>query len=151
MRYSIVRKLAAAAPALSLALQSCRARPLPPRRPASSRPTIEADQAIRFETELMVLSDTCGDDTYRDFTLRNRERSSSLSEAADDYFRRTGARSPQASLDTFLTASPTKSRPARRPTSRHRPCAASADLPGGGEIPEYAAVPAPRRGARGGE
>jgi uncharacterized protein (DUF2267 family) len=64
---------------------------------------IEADQAMNFQTELMVLSDTCGDQFYRDFTVRNREQILSYQQQLLDYFRRGGAKSPQASLDSFMT------------------------------------------------
>lgn len=64
---------------------------------------IEADQALRYQTELMVLSDTCGGADYRDFTVRNREQIVAYQHALKDYFRRTGARNPDASLDSFLT------------------------------------------------
>jgi len=64
---------------------------------------IEADQAMHFQTELMVLSDTCGGEFYRDFTVRNREQIMSYQHLLLDRFRRTGAKSPQASLDSFMT------------------------------------------------
>jgi hypothetical protein len=64
---------------------------------------IEADQAMQFQTELMVLSDTCGGEFYRDFTVRNREQILSYQHQLLDHFRRTGAKSPQASLDSFMT------------------------------------------------
>jgi hypothetical protein len=64
---------------------------------------IEADQAMNYQTELMVLSDTCGGEFYRDFTVRNRDQILSYQHQLLDHFRRTGARSPQASLDSFMT------------------------------------------------
>jgi hypothetical protein len=64
---------------------------------------IEADQAMHFQTELMVLSDTCGGEFYRDFTVRNRDQILSYQQQLLDHFRRTGAKSPQASLDSFMT------------------------------------------------
>ncbi len=54
--------------------------------PASSSADIEADQAIRYQTELMVLSDTCGGDIYRDFTLRNRDAIIVYQQADDGSF-----------------------------------------------------------------
>jgi len=66
-------------------------------------PEIEADQAMRYQTQLMVLDDTCGGDFYRDFTVRNREQIMAYQTELKDYFRRVGARSPAASLDSFLT------------------------------------------------
>lgn len=102
MKPSLVRKLAAGAAAFSLVLHYA--------GPAAAAVAtcfqsadMEADQAIRYENELMVLSDTCGDDTYRDFTLRNRNAIIGYQKQMMNYFRRTGAHSPQAALDSFLT------------------------------------------------
>ena len=64
---------------------------------------IEAEQAMHYQTELMVLSDTCGGEFYRDFTVRNRDQILSYQRQMLEHFRRTGARSPQASLDSFMT------------------------------------------------
>lgn len=64
---------------------------------------IEADQAMRYQTELMLLDDTCGGDFYRDFTVRNREQIMSYQHQLEDYFRRIGAKSPGAMLDRFMT------------------------------------------------
>ena len=64
---------------------------------------IEAEQAIRYQTELMVVSDTCGSDSYRDFTVHNRDAIVYYQKQLMERFRRAGARKPQASLDSFLT------------------------------------------------
>jgi hypothetical protein len=64
---------------------------------------IEAEQAMRFQTQLMVLSDTCGGDTYREFTVRNRDSIIFYQHQLIDHYRRTGAPRPEASLDTYLT------------------------------------------------
>lgn len=64
---------------------------------------IEADQAIRYQTELMVLDDTCGGSFYRDFTVRNRDQIVYYQGELKAHFRRSGARSPEASLDSFMT------------------------------------------------
>ncbi len=64
---------------------------------------IEADQAIRYQTQIMVLSDTCGGETYRDFTVHVRAAIVAYEKQMMAYFRRVGARNPQASLDSFLT------------------------------------------------
>lgn len=78
-----------------------------PAAPATSacyqQADIEADQAMHYQTELMVLSDTCGGEFYRDFTVRNRDQILSYQNQLLEHFRRTGARSPQASLDSFMT------------------------------------------------
>jgi hypothetical protein len=64
---------------------------------------IEAEQAIRYQTELMVLSDTCGGDTYRDFTVHNSDTIKRYQQAMMAHFRRTGARNPTGSFDTYQT------------------------------------------------
>jgi hypothetical protein len=45
----------------------------------------------------------CGGDFYRDFTVRNRDQIVSYQHQLMEHFRRAGARSPEASLDSFLT------------------------------------------------
>jgi len=65
---------------------------------------IEAEQAIRYQTELMVLSDTCNvSSSYRDFTVRLRDTIVQYQHQLIDHFRRAGAKSPEATLDKFLT------------------------------------------------
>jgi hypothetical protein len=64
---------------------------------------IEADQALRYQSKLMVLSDTCGGDAYRDFTVRNRDLIVFYQHQLAERFRRIGATRPEASLDSFLT------------------------------------------------
>jgi membrane protein DedA with SNARE-associated domain len=71
--------------------------------PCFNAADIEADQAIRYQTELMVLSDTCGLDNYRDFTVRNSNALAAYQHQLLEHFRRAGVKSPAASLDTFLT------------------------------------------------
>jgi len=64
---------------------------------------IEAETAIRYQTDIMVISDTCGSDSYRDFTVHNREAIIAYQKQLMDRFRRAGVRSPRASLDSYLT------------------------------------------------
>lgn len=66
-------------------------------------PDIEADQAMRYQTELMVLEDTCGGTFYRDFTVRNRDQIVFYQQQLKDHFRRIGGHSPDAMLDSFMT------------------------------------------------
>lgn len=91
------------AAATILLLLSTAAGPALAKPPCFQPADIEADQAMRFQTELMVLSDTCGGDIYRDFTLHNREQIVVYQHQLIEHYRRTGARRPQASLDSFLT------------------------------------------------
>ena len=62
-----------------------------------------ADQAIRYTTEVMVMSDTCRNETYGQFALRNRDALVHYQAALMERFRRTDGRRAQATLDTFMT------------------------------------------------
>ena len=62
-----------------------------------------ADQAIRYTTEIMVMSDTCRNETYDRFAQRNRASLVSFQESLKEHFRRTSGRRAQATLDTFMT------------------------------------------------
>ncbi len=101
MRRRAWRRGVAAAAALAVAAAPALAAPAAPCfKPAD----IEADQAVRYQTELMVLSDTCNvANYYRDFTVRNRDTIVQYEHQLIDHFRRTGAHRPEASLDQFLT------------------------------------------------
>jgi hypothetical protein len=68
-------------------------------RPAEA----EAEQAIRFQTELMVVSETCHQQTYPQFLHRNRKALAHYQQSMIERYRRTGARRPKASLDTYMT------------------------------------------------
>lgn len=68
------------------------------------RPTeAEAEQAIRFQTELMVISETCHDETYPRFLHRNGKVLVDYQKRMIERYRRTGAPRPSASLDTYMT------------------------------------------------
>jgi hypothetical protein len=64
---------------------------------------VEADQAIRFQTELMVVSDTCGAQTYTRFARRNRQALVEYQQQVIDRFRRTGMPHAEAHFDSYLT------------------------------------------------
>jgi len=101
MKHLAARKTFAAGAALVLVLSQTL-----PARAAScfQQADIEAEQAMRYQTELMVLSDTCNVSAdYRDFTVRLRDTIVQYQHQLIDHFRRAGARSPQATLDKFLT------------------------------------------------
>jgi hypothetical protein len=68
-------------------------------RPAEA----EADQAIRFQTELMVVSETCREQTYPRFLRRNRKALVDYQQRMIERYRRTGAPRPRASLDSYMT------------------------------------------------
>lgn len=64
---------------------------------------IEAEQAIRFQTELMVVSDTCGAQTYTAFARRNRAALVDYQQLIIERFRRAGASHAEARFDSYLT------------------------------------------------
>ena len=64
---------------------------------------MEAEQAIRFQTELMVMSDTCGQETYVHFATRNRDAISAYQHQMIDRFKRDGAPRAEARFDTYVT------------------------------------------------
>ncbi len=61
-----------------------------------------ADQAIRYTTEIMVMSDTCRNETYDRFQLRNRSELVKFQDLLKEHFRRAGGNA-QSKLDTFMT------------------------------------------------
>src|SRR5579872_1182908 len=64
---------------------------------------IEAEQAVRFQAELMVMSDTCGQQTYIRFTRRNRDVLVEYQHEMIERFRRSGTVRAEARFDTYLT------------------------------------------------
>jgi len=66
------------------------------------RPEAVADQGIRYMTEVMVMSDTCRDETYARFAYRNRDVLQTYQHTLMDHFKREGG-SGQSKLDTFMT------------------------------------------------
>jgi hypothetical protein len=68
-------------------------------------PEIEAEQAVRYQAELMVLSDSCGaEQTYVGWTTRVRRVLVSYQKALIEHFRRGGSvRNAQAQFDTYIT------------------------------------------------
>jgi hypothetical protein len=64
---------------------------------------IEADQAVRFQTQLMVVSDICRDTTYNSFSQRMREALAAYQRQLVDHYRRSGGGSAERVFDTFMT------------------------------------------------
>jgi hypothetical protein len=65
---------------------------------------IEAEQAVRFQTELMVLSDTCQRDSYVRFEQRNAETLKSYQQQLVDHFSRTQHGHGERAFDHYITA-----------------------------------------------
>ena len=65
---------------------------------------IEAEQALLFQTDLMVISSACRDTVYGEFRARNKDAIVRYQNAMIDHFRRTGARNPKSAFDTWQTS-----------------------------------------------
>jgi len=65
---------------------------------------IEAEQAILFQTDLMVTSSACRDPVYGEFRARNKDLIIRYQNAMIDHFRRTGARNPKSAYDAWQTS-----------------------------------------------
>jgi hypothetical protein len=64
---------------------------------------LEAEQAILFQTDLMVVSSACRDTVYGEFRARNKDAIIRYQKAMIDHFRRTGSRNPTSAFDTWQT------------------------------------------------
>jgi len=64
---------------------------------------IEAEQAMLFQTELMVVSEACKNQSYIKFVQRNRDAVIAFQKRMMDHFRRHGASRPEVALDSYLT------------------------------------------------
>lgn len=64
---------------------------------------IQADQAVRFQAQLMVLSDTCGSASYTDFSRRNAATLADYQQTLIGHFRRADGRSADRVFDRFIT------------------------------------------------
>lgn len=65
---------------------------------------IEAEQALQFQTNLMVISSACRDTVYGEFRARNKDAIMRYQNAMIDHFRRSGARNPKSAFDTWQTS-----------------------------------------------
>lgn len=75
----------------------------PAAAPCFSAAEIEAEQAMLFQTELMVVAESCKDPSYVKFVQRNRESVIGFQKRMMDHFRRHGAGKPDHALDSYLT------------------------------------------------
>jgi hypothetical protein len=64
---------------------------------------IEADQALRYQAKLMVLSDSCRSDSYDEFVTHNAKALSLYQQQMIGFFRRHDAPRPEDALEKFLT------------------------------------------------
>jgi hypothetical protein len=65
---------------------------------------IEAEQALMFQTNLMVISSACRDLVYGEFRARNKDAILRYQNAMIEHFRRTGARNPKSAFDAWQTS-----------------------------------------------
>jgi hypothetical protein len=65
---------------------------------------IEAEQAMLFQTNLMVISSACRDTVYGEFRARNKDAILRYQNAMIDHFRRTGARNAKSAFDAWQTS-----------------------------------------------
>jgi hypothetical protein len=91
-------------------------------------PDIEAEQALLFQTNLMVVSSACRDTIYGEFRARNKDMILRYQNAMIEHFRRTGARNPKSAFDSWQTslANEAARKQAVIPTAQF--CQQSADL-----------------------
>jgi len=65
---------------------------------------IEAEQAILFQTDLMVISSACRDTVYGEFRSRNKDAIIRYQNAMIEHFRRTVAWNPKSAFATWQTS-----------------------------------------------
>ena len=65
---------------------------------------VEAEQAILFQTNLMVISSACKDTVYGEFRARNKDAIIRYQKAMIDHFRRAGSRNAQSEFDRWNTS-----------------------------------------------
>lgn len=73
-------------------------------RQCYSAADIEAEQAILFQTNLMVISSACKDTVYGEFRARNSGAIIRYQKAMIDHFRRAGSRNAQSDFDRWNTS-----------------------------------------------
>jgi hypothetical protein len=87
------------AAALILATMAANAAP----RECFSNADLEAEEAVRFQARLMVLSDICRDTTYGLFTQRNRDAIMAYQHQMIDHFKRAGEHRADITFENYMT------------------------------------------------
>jgi hypothetical protein len=64
---------------------------------------IEAEQAILFQTELMVVAEACRDKAYIDFLRRNKDQVITYQKQMIEFFRRHGEKKADIAFDSWHT------------------------------------------------
>ena len=65
---------------------------------------MEAEQALIFQTNLMVVSSACRDETYAEFRYRNKDAIIAYQHEMIAHFRRAGYRNAQSEFDRWNTS-----------------------------------------------
>ena len=65
---------------------------------------VEAEQAILFQTNVMVISSACKDTVYGEFRARNKDAIIHYQKAMIDHFHRAGSRNAQSDFDRWNTS-----------------------------------------------
>jgi hypothetical protein len=68
-----------------------------------SESEFEAEQAVSYQMELMVESDTCQTGVYQPFLIRNQRVLASYQAQLMEHYRRIGDRHPESVLDSYET------------------------------------------------
>ena len=96
-----MRRVALLGAALSLAAIAANA--AAPKGDCFSNADLEAEQAVRFQAQLMVLSDICRDTTYGLFTQRNRDAIMAYQRQMIDHFKRAGEHRADITFENYMT------------------------------------------------
>ena len=72
-------------------------------RDCYSNADVEADLAVKFQAQLMVLSDVCRDTTYGLFTQRNKDAIIKYQKQMIDHFRREGKSRAEVEFENYMT------------------------------------------------
>jgi hypothetical protein len=97
-----MRRVALLGTALSLAAIAASATAAP-KAECFSNADLEAEMAVRFQAQLMVLSDICRDTTYGLFTQRNRDAIMAYQRQMIDHFKRAGERRADITFENYMT------------------------------------------------
>ncbi len=89
---------------------------------------MEAEQAILFQTNLMVVSSACRNTVYGEFRNRNKDAIIRYQKAMIEHFRRTGARNAQSEFDRWNTSLANEISLKQGETPTAQVCQQSADL-----------------------
>jgi len=74
-----------------------------PKSACFSNADLEAEMGVRFQAQLMVLSDICRDTTYGLFTQRNRDAIMAYQRQMIEHFKRAGERPADITFENYMT------------------------------------------------